>query len=81
VLIPFIGPMDKDAPSYLRTNPFQGGGGGDDEDPLSPHHVQGPIHGPHASQAQSQPRGPIKRSILKKIQMSFPQNGHTSHGL
>jgi len=52
-----------------------------DEDPLSPHHAQDPIHDPYVSQVQSPPRGPITRSILKKTQMSFPQNGHTSHGL
>jgi len=32
---------------------------------LGPNHAQGPIHGPHPSQSQSLPGGPITRGMLK----------------
>jgi len=48
---------------------------------LGPNHAQGPIHGLHASQSQSPPRGPITRGMLKKIQLGFIQDGPNPHGL
>jgi len=43
---------------------------------LGPNHAQGPIHGPHAPSSPSPSRGPITRSMLKKI-----QDGPNSHRL
>jgi len=47
---------------------------------VGPNHAQGPIHGPHASQSQSPPKG-LTRGMLKKIQLGFIQDGPNPHGL
>ena len=52
-----------------------------DEDLLGPHHAQGPILGLHASQAQSPPRSPITKGMLRRIQMGLPQEDQIHHGL
>jgi len=52
-----------------------------DEDPLGPHHAQGPILRVHAFQAQSPLRNPITRGMLKRIQMELPQEDQIHHGL
>jgi len=66
-LIPFVGSVDEH--QDLRTNPFQGGG--DDESILGSHALQGP----------SPIKGPITRSMLRKIQMGLSQDDQNSHGL
>jgi len=48
---------------------------------LGPNHAQGPIHGPQAPSSPSPSRGPITRSMLKKIQLGFTQDGSNPHGL
>jgi len=41
----------------------------------------GRIHDPHAPQGPSSIKGPITRSMLRKIQMGFFQDSQNSHGL
>jgi len=48
---------------------------------LGPNHAQGPIHGPHSPSTPSPSRGPIIRSMLKKIQLGFIQDDPNPHGL
>jgi len=42
---------------------------------LGPNHAQGPIHGSHSPSSPSPSGGPITRSVLKKIQLGFIQDG------
>jgi len=39
------------------------------------------MHGPHSPSSPSPSRGPITRSMLKKIQLGFIQDGPNPHGL
>jgi len=55
----------------LRANPLQGGG--DDVIPIS--------LSPNASTSPSPPRGPITRSMMKKIHMGLSQDDQVNHGL
>jgi len=69
-LVPFTGTMDdEDDHQDLRANPLQGGG--DDVTPPSP----------IAPSSPSPLKGPITRSMMKKIQMGLPIDGHKSNGL
>jgi len=43
--------------------------------------ILGPTLGPHAPQGPSSIKGPITRSMLRKIQMSFSQDDQNPHGL
>jgi len=69
-LIPFVGSMD-DEHQYLRENPLQRGG--DDVIPIS--------LSPNASTSPSPPRGPITRSMMKKIHIGISQDDQVNHGL
>jgi len=48
---------------------------------LGLNHAQGPIHGPHSPSSPSPSRGPITRSMLKKIQLGFIEDGLNPLGL
>jgi len=58
-------------PVDLRTYPLQEGG--DDVIPIS--------LSPNTSTSPSPPRGPITRSMMKKIQMGLSQDNQVNHGL
>jgi len=69
-LIPFVGSMD-DEHQDLRANPLQGGG--DDVTPTSPTS--------NASTSPSPHKGPITRSMMRKIHMGLSQDDQVNHGL
>ena len=69
-LIPFVGSMDNEHQD-LRANPLQRGG--DDVIPIS--------LSPNASTTPRPPRGPITRSMMKKIHMGLSQDDQVNNGL
>ena len=73
-LVPFTGTVaDEDDNQDLRANPLQGGG--DDVTPPSPIAPSSPSPSP------SPLKGPITRSMMKKIQKGLPLDDHKINGL
>jgi len=69
-LIPFVGSMDNEHQD-LRANPLQG-----EEDDVILISLS-----PNASTSPSPPRGPITRSMMKKIHMGLSQDDQVNHGI
>ena len=75
-LVPFIGNVaDEDGNQDLRANPFQGGG--DNVTPPSPIAPSSPS----PSLSPSPLKGPMTRSMMKKIQKGLPLDDHKFNGL
>jgi len=73
-LVPFTGTVvDEDDNQDLRANPLQGGG----DDVTSP----SPIAPSSLSPSPSPLKGPITRSMMKKIQKGLPLDDHKFNGL
>jgi len=78
-LIPFVGPMDEDAPSNLRKNLLQGRGRW--WRPFMPIPSSRPNPWPTCISSPKPTKRLNNKEHSKEDPNGFPQNGHTSHGL